>query len=136
MIMRWLKWSAALAGGLLVLGILVFGTDLPSYITSSTRQVRTAVKESVPIEFELQRARDLLETMLPEIQAKIRLIAHEEVEVAALKQDIARSQKQVLAQSQRVRQLRDTCRPLKCKPLRCRMPSAANRSRGPRRWSG
>lgn len=108
MIMRWFKWSAVSAGGLLVLGMVVFGTDLPSYITSSTRQVRTAVKESVPIEFELQRARDLLETMLPEIQAKIRLIAHEEVEVAALKHDIARSQKQVLAQSQRVRQLRDT----------------------------
>ena len=70
------QWSAVSAGGLLVLGMAVFGTDLPSYITSSTPAGATAVKESVPIEFELQRARDLLETMLPEIQAKIRLIAH------------------------------------------------------------
>ncbi len=131
MIMRWLKWSAALAAGLLVLGVLVFGTDLPSYITSSTRQVRTAVKESVPIEFELQRARDLLEAMLPEIQAKIRLIAHEEVEVAALKQDIARSQKQVLAQSQQVRQFA-----MPCRQLRCHMPRMNSPPRGRRPSSG
>ena len=72
----------------------------------STRQVRTAVKESVPIDFELQRARDLLEAMLPEIRTKVRLIAHEEVEVAALKQEIAGDEKRLLAQSAQLRRLR------------------------------
>jgi hypothetical protein len=106
MIMRWFCWSSALLAGLVVLGVLLFGTDLPSYLTSSTRQVRSAVKESVPIDFELQRARDLLDAMLPEIRTKVRLIAHEEVEVAALKQEIARDEKSLLAQSQRLRRLR------------------------------
>ena len=56
MIMRWLTWGGALTGGFLILGAMILGTDLPSYIICSTRQVRTAVKESVPIDFELQRA--------------------------------------------------------------------------------
>jgi DNA repair exonuclease SbcCD ATPase subunit len=108
MMMRWLKWSSAFLASSVVLGMFCFGTDLPSYISSSTRQVRSAVKESVPIDFELQRARDLLDAMLPEIRTKVRLIAHEEVEVAALKQEIARDEKQLLAQSDQLRRLRAT----------------------------
>ena len=43
MIMRWLTWGGVLTGGLLILGALVLGNDLPSYLICSTRQVQTAV---------------------------------------------------------------------------------------------
>ncbi len=71
-----------------IVGGFIFGADLVSYVTSSARSVQTAVKDSVPIEFELRRARDMLEDIIPEMQANIRLIAQEEVEVAGIEEDI------------------------------------------------
>lgn len=74
-----------------VLGGVLFGSDLLSYARSSAGAVRSAVKDSVPIEFELRRARDLLDQIIPEMHANIRLIAQEEVEIGALEKDIAES---------------------------------------------
>jgi hypothetical protein len=45
--------------------------------------MRGAVKDAVPIEFQIQRARDSLNDIIPEMQANIRLIAQQEVEIAA-----------------------------------------------------
>ena len=88
MCLKLIKWGVIGAAGLAVAGGLVFGTDAVSYLTSSAKSVRTAVKDNVPIEFELRRAHDLLGDIIPEMQANIRLIAQEEVEVVALKTDI------------------------------------------------
>lgn len=75
---------AAAAGGLL------FGSDVFSYVGSSVGSLQESVRDSVPVDFELQRARDLLEDIVPEMHANVRLIAQEEVEVENLKRDIAR----------------------------------------------
>jgi BMFP domain-containing protein YqiC len=91
MIMKWVKLGLIGVAGFGLLGGLLFGKDAVSYVKSSAKGVRTAVKETVPIEFELRRARDLLEDIIPEMQANIRLIAEEEVEVAALKGEIAKN---------------------------------------------
>jgi len=106
MIMKWLKRSVFVAGGVFLLGGLLFGTDVVSYVSSSAKSVQTAVKDAVPIEFELRRARDLLEEIIPEMHANIRLIAQEEVEVAALKVDIAKSEEAVEQEKVRISKLR------------------------------
>lgn len=90
----------ALVGGLL------FGADLVSYLKSSAKSVQTAVKDSVPMEFELQRAQDMLEEVIPEMHANIRLIAQEEVQIANLKQDITESETRLTRQHQLVANLR------------------------------
>ena len=82
MITKWVKRGLIGATGFVLVGGLLFGKDLASYVRSSARGVRTVVKDSVPIEFELRRARDLLEDIIPEMRANIQLIAEEEVEVA------------------------------------------------------
>jgi hypothetical protein len=105
---KWLKSVViVLVVGLLV-GGLVFGGDLVSYLRSSAKSVQTAVKGSVPIDFELCRARDLLEEIIPEMHANIQLIAQEEVEVAALKTDIAQSEKNLGDEKTRVSKLHDS----------------------------
>ena len=91
MITKWLKMAVLGTVGLGLVGGLIFGKDVVSYVRSSAKSVRTVVKDSVPIEFELRRARDLLEDIIPEMHANIRLIAQEEVEVAALKGEITKS---------------------------------------------
>lgn len=107
MVLKTLKVGAIALGGALLLGGLIFGSDLLSYARSGTKTVRRAVKEKVPIEFELQRARDLVEEIIPELQANIKLIAQEEVEIAALKKDIARSKHMMHDETKRIGKLRN-----------------------------
>jgi len=107
MIMKTAKIAAVAAAAVCLIGGLLFGTDLLSYMTSSARSVRTAVKDAVPIEFELRRARDLLDDIIPEMQANVRLIAQEEVEVAGIKRDIEQHTKAVAQERQAVAKLRE-----------------------------
>jgi len=106
MITKWLKTSVIVAASLFIVGGLIFGKDLLRYVRSSAKSVQEVVKDSVPIEFELRRARDLLEEIIPEMHANIRLIAQEEVEIAALKTDISNSQKASEEEQQRIKKLR------------------------------
>jgi hypothetical protein len=91
MVTKWLKMIVVVVVVLGIIGALLFGKDIVSYLRSSAKSVQDAVKSNVPTEFELRRARDLLEEIIPEMHANIRLIAQEEVEIAALKSDIERS---------------------------------------------
>jgi acyl carrier protein phosphodiesterase len=108
MILRIVKIGAIAAAGACLVGGLLFGTDLVSYVTSSARSVQTAVKDAVPIEFELRRARDLLDDIIPEMQANVRLIAQEEVEVANIKTEIEQQNKATAQERQAVAKLRET----------------------------
>jgi len=107
MVMKWLKRSVFVVAGISLVGGLLFGKDVVSYVRSSAKSVRTVVKDSVPIEFELRRARDLLEEIIPEMHVNVRLIAQEEVEVAALNVDIANSEKAAEQEKLRIAKLRD-----------------------------
>jgi hypothetical protein len=92
--------------GVGLLGGLIFGKDVVSYVRSSARSIRAVAKDAVPIEFELRRARDLLEDIIPEMHANIRLIAQEEVEVAALKGEITKAQENLDEERGKIKTLR------------------------------
>lgn len=106
MVFRTVKYGVVAALGVVAVGGLLLGREAASYVSSSARSVRTAVKDAVPIEFELQRARDLLDDIIPEMQANIRLIATEEVEIANLQEDVERSKHSLDTQRTRLAQLR------------------------------
>ena len=91
MIRKMVKYVVVPVVVLTAVGGVLFGTELFSYVGSATRSIRTSVRDSVPINVELQRARDLLEDIIPEIQGNVRLIAQEEVELEHLQRDVARS---------------------------------------------
>jgi hypothetical protein len=107
MITKLLKRSVIVVAGVAVVGSVLFGRDVASYVRSSAKSVRTVVKDSVPIEFELRRARDLLDEIIPEMHASIKLIAQEEVEVAGLNVNIASSEKSIEEEKVRIAKLRD-----------------------------
>ena len=98
--------SLTVAGGV-VAGALFFGGEAASYLRSSARSVRASVRENIPVDFELRRARDLLDEMLPEMQANVRLIAGQEVDIDAANADIGASEKSLAEESARIQKLRE-----------------------------
>lgn len=95
MSLKILKYGTVSVVAFLALGWIVFGTDLSSYVSTSAGNVRESVRDSVPIEFELQRARDLINEILPEIHSSIKVIAQDEIEIASLEKELDASKDQL-----------------------------------------
>lgn len=107
MSLKVLKYGGVSLFSLILVGSLIFGTDLISYVSTSAGNVRESVRDSVPIEFELQRARDIIDEILPEIHASVRVIAQDEIEIAALEKDLDESQDQITKDRRALAILRD-----------------------------
>ena len=80
-----LKKSAIVAGVIALLVGLLFGRDALSILSTSAGWVRSEVRNSVPVEFELQRARDMISQSGPEIRNAMHMIAKQEVKVDQLR---------------------------------------------------
>lgn len=74
------------------LAVVFFGRDAVSYVRTSLGYVNVAVQEMVPMEFQIQRARDMIEDLVPEIRKNMQLIAREDVEVERLAKQIAETE--------------------------------------------
>lgn len=104
--LRWIKYGVVTVVVAGVAGVVVLGTNVGSYVHTTTRAARQAVKDAVPVEFELRRAGDMIEAILPDLQSQVRMIAQEEVEIAALESDITESEKQLQREQQSLTSLR------------------------------
>jgi len=108
MLWKAIKLTAVTVGGSALLGGFIFGTDLGSYVRSSFNSTARSVKDNVPLDFQLQRARDLLADTGPEMQKNVRLMAEEEVDIAALRADIDRTKLSLADEKGRLQKLRDS----------------------------
>ena len=84
---RILYFGGGGAAALLLLAFL-FGSDATSYLTTSVASVRDSVKSSVPVNFELERARQHISEITPEVRKNMELITGEEVEIEKLEEHI------------------------------------------------
>jgi hypothetical protein len=85
--------KALLVGGAVVLLLgLFFGRDACSYMTTSAGWVKNTAKSNVPIEFQIERARQMIKELDPEIKRNMHLIAKEEVEIDKLAQQVERQE--------------------------------------------
>lgn len=71
-----------------LLSLFFFGRDAASYVGTSVGWVKDSVKNSVPVEFEIERARRMVKDLVPDIRKNMHLIAKEEVEVERLEKQI------------------------------------------------
>lgn len=76
-------------GAVMLVSALLFGREAVSYVGTSVGWVKESVRDSIPIEFEIQRARDLIASLVPDIRKNMHTIATEEVEVEQLATQIA-----------------------------------------------
>ena len=89
-----------------LLSTLVFGRDAISYVKTFGSSARQAIKAEVPIEFEIQRARDMVANLLPDIRECMHVIAEEEVNVEHLSKEIARAENDLGKQKDEILALR------------------------------
>lgn len=89
-----------LIGSVLLAGTsgLLLGTSTVSYVRTGVHSLRDSVKDQIPIEVEITRARDLITNLKPEIAENLKRIAREEVEVAKLQREVS-TKESALSQS-------------------------------------
>ncbi len=90
----------------LMLGLFFFGRDMVSYVNTSAQYMRESVQESVPTEFQIERARNMIADLGPEIEKNMLAIAREEVEVERIEQQIADTDARLASQKQDLLRLR------------------------------
>ncbi len=74
--------AAALAGGILL------GSDALSYLRTFGGNVREAVKSEISAEFELDRIRDEVDNLMPEIRKHMTVVAEQSVDVKDLEREL------------------------------------------------
>ncbi|MFG0256005.1 MAG: signal peptide-containing protein [Rhodopirellula sp. JB053] len=108
--LRIVKFSLGAVAALIVGGFVLLGANFTSYLRTSARAVQESVQESVPLEFELRRARDLIDEILPELQSQVRVIAEEEVAIQDLKPALDASADRLSIERSHLAALRDQLR--------------------------
>lgn len=91
-----LKKGFVLGSAAALLVGLLFGREGFSHVKTSLGWVRQSVRESVPVEFEIGRARQMIKDLVPEIHRNMHLIAKEEVEVKNLRDQLDGAEKQLV----------------------------------------
>jgi chromosome segregation ATPase len=81
--------GAALSAGALY---LAFGTSAPSYVRTAFCRFRHNAKDAVPVQFEIDRARQEIANLEPAIKDNIETLARAEVDVEYLNREIATTQ--------------------------------------------
>lgn len=69
--------------------LVLFGREAVSYVGTTAGWFKDSVKNSVPVEFEIDRARRMVKDLVPDIRKNMHVIAKEEVEVERLDKQIA-----------------------------------------------
>lgn len=98
-----------LLGGavLFVVGLLLFGRDAASYVRTTVGYMKDSVKESVPVEFQIDRARRMIEELTPEVRKNMHVIAKEEVEVKRLEERIAAAEANLAKEKEEIVRLKN-----------------------------
>jgi hypothetical protein len=73
----------------LVGGFLLCGRNFSSYVRTGWADATGAVRSSVPVDFEIRRARSMLADLAPEVRKNMLAIAEEEVGLERLDREIA-----------------------------------------------
>lgn len=103
MCLKKIVFGAAVA---VAVGGFVFGRDAVSYLRTGASSIRHAVKAEVPVEFEIARARSLVEQLVPDIRRCMHVIAEQQVDVEHLQQSIVRKDTEIGKQKDAVLSLR------------------------------
>ncbi len=95
--------GAALGAGALA---LLFGTSAPSYVKTAFHKVRHSATAAVPIQFEIDRARQEVADLEPAIHANREAVAEAEVDVEHLQREILATRENIEQEGREIMALR------------------------------
>lgn len=98
-----------LIGGALAsaLGATVIGTGVWSYARTAGGWIQATAEEAMPLEWEIQRARQMISDLEPEINANAKRIAHERIKVAKLEKQVGETTDKLLAAQRDISRLKE-----------------------------
>jgi hypothetical protein len=87
-----IKRTILVATGLGLTTLVLFGRDAASYVSTSYHRVTDSVQDRVPVDFQIDRAKQMVRDLDPEIRRSMHVIAKEEVALDQLNQQISGNQ--------------------------------------------
>jgi hypothetical protein len=87
-----IKRTILVATGIGMTTLVLFGRDAASYVSTSYHRLTDSVQDRVPVDFQIDRAKQMVRDLDPEIRRSMHVIAKEEVAVEQLNQQISTSQ--------------------------------------------
>lgn len=85
----------------------VLGRDAKSYLRTMGNNVREAVKSEIDLEFEVKRARDLVEDLVPEIEECMEVVIRQQVDLRNMERAIAQREDALNNQKGQILALRE-----------------------------
>ncbi len=101
------KKTILATAGASALGLALFGTDAFSYVGTCCGLVTNTVKDSIPLDFEIDRARTMIKNLVPDIRSNMHLIAKEEVEVERLGKQVDEMEVKLAKEKEGILRLKD-----------------------------
>jgi chromosome segregation ATPase len=95
----------SLFAGLVAIGLVT--TGVWSYVRTGVNVASESVRDSVPIEWEIKRARQMIEDLKPEIAKNMQIVAKEEVSVQRLSEEITSKQTLLTKSREDILRLKD-----------------------------
>jgi chromosome segregation ATPase len=87
---------------------LVFGTSAPSYVRTAFHKVRHTAKNAVPVQFDIDRAREEIASLEPAIKDNIEILARAEVETETLDREIGEMKSKLAHEKKSMLALRES----------------------------
>lgn len=95
--------------GLLAVGsYLWMGTSVGSYVATGYHQTKAYFQGQVPIEFEIKRAKHLVDQLVPDIHKTKKAIAEDEVKIRRLESEVAKMDENLDSERSAILALKET----------------------------
>jgi chromosome segregation ATPase len=98
----------AIASVIVVAGLVLLAkTSVGSYVHTGWRKLKAETKNQIPLEFEIERLKDEVSQLVPDMNKNFNEIAHEVVALDSLKDDIGRTRANLEMQKKNILVMRD-----------------------------
>ncbi len=92
-------------------GLFVFGGDISRWVTRTKENLRTAFREKMPIDIEIERAREMASSLMPDLRRNHEVIVREQIETEELRDEIQKRREQLREQREQLLALRSQLNP-------------------------
>lgn len=103
-----IKWGVIAVVATAVVGSLAFGRHAGSYLHTAAQSFRDGVSDSIPVEFELERAENLIEDIEPQLEEALTELAQAHVDLDRAKEGAQRLEVAIARQEIQLRDVMET----------------------------